>query len=94
MRFKSVSSVQSDTYRAGAEIGDALREIVPEAVLLFASIRYGQGFADRFDAPSRLDPASGAIAMFGSIEQGRSVRVCTASFRNETFAAWAFGGSG
>lgn len=30
MRFKSVSSILTDSYRAGSEIGDALREIVPE----------------------------------------------------------------
>lgn len=49
MRFKSVSSIRSDPYRAGTEIGDALREIVPEVVLLFASISYEQDFTDLFD---------------------------------------------
>ena len=49
MRFKSASSIQTDPYRAGAEIGDALREIVPEVILLFASISYEQDFTDLFD---------------------------------------------
>ncbi|MHB8783527.1 MAG: FIST signal transduction protein [Desulfobacteria bacterium] len=49
MRFKSVSSTLPDSYRAGAEIGDALREIVPEVILLFASISYEQNFSDLFD---------------------------------------------
>jgi len=49
MRFESVSSVHADSYRAGSEIGGALREIVPEVILLFASISYEQDFADLFD---------------------------------------------
>jgi hypothetical protein len=49
MRFKSVSSIHADPYRAGAEIGDALREIVPEVILLFASISYELDFTDLFD---------------------------------------------
>lgn len=49
MRFKSASTIHTDPYRAGAEIGDALREIVPEVILLFASISYEQDFTDLFD---------------------------------------------
>jgi len=49
MRFKSASTIRTDPYRAGAEIGDALREIVPEVILLFASISYEQAFTDLFD---------------------------------------------
>jgi hypothetical protein len=49
MRFQSVNSVHADPYRAGAEIGEALRSIVPEVVLLFASISYERSFADLFD---------------------------------------------
>ena len=49
MRFKSVSTIHSDPYRAGAEIGEALREIVPEVILLFASISYEQDFTDLFE---------------------------------------------
>ena len=49
MRFKSASTIRTDPYRAGGEIGDALREIVPEVVLLFASISYEQAFTDLFD---------------------------------------------
>lgn len=48
MRVKSTSSVQGDAYRAGAEIGDALRDIEPEVVLLFASMSYSQEFSDLF----------------------------------------------
>jgi len=50
MRFKSVSSVQADSCRAGAEIGAALQAIAPEELLLFALIRYERDFADRSDA--------------------------------------------
>src|SRR5512140_2741466 len=49
MRFKSVSSILTDSYRAGAEIGGALRELVPEVILLFASISYEQNFSALFD---------------------------------------------
>lgn len=49
MRFKSVSSIHADPYRTGTEIGDALREMVPEVILLFASISYEQDFTDLFD---------------------------------------------
>jgi len=49
MRFKSVSTIHADSYRAGAEIGDALREMVPEVILLFASISYEHDFTDLFD---------------------------------------------
>lgn len=49
MRFESVHSVQADPYRAGAEIGEALRSIAPEVILLFASISYERSFADLFE---------------------------------------------
>ena len=49
MRFKSVCTIHTDPYRAGAEIGEALREVAPEVILLFASISYEQDFTDLFD---------------------------------------------
>lgn len=45
MRFKSASSVNTDAYRAGAEIGSTLRELAPEVILLFASITYEEDFS-------------------------------------------------
>jgi hypothetical protein len=49
MRFQSVNSVHADPHRAGAEIGEAVRTIVPEVILLFASISYERSFADLFN---------------------------------------------
>lgn len=49
MRCKSTSSINTDGYRAGSELGEALREMEPEVVLVFASITYDEQFADVFD---------------------------------------------
>lgn len=46
MRYKSVATTTIDAYRAGLELGSALREITPEVVLLFASISYDEDFTD------------------------------------------------
>jgi hypothetical protein len=49
LRFKSVSSIHADPYRAGAEIGESLRPLAPEVILVFASISYEHDFSDLFD---------------------------------------------
>ena len=49
MRCKSVSTVNTDAYRAGNEIGASLREISPEVIFLFASISYEPDFPDFFN---------------------------------------------
>jgi hypothetical protein len=48
MRCKSTSSINTDGYRAGSEIGESLRELSPEVVLIFSSITYEAQFADVF----------------------------------------------
>ena len=48
MRYQSFSSVNTDGFRAGSEIGDALQAIAPEVVLLFASVTYQDQFTDLF----------------------------------------------
>ncbi|HEX9078677.1 MAG TPA: FIST N-terminal domain-containing protein [Desulfuromonadaceae bacterium] len=48
MRFRSVGTANSDSYRAGCEIGEALRDLSPEVILLFASISFEDDFADLF----------------------------------------------
>lgn len=45
MLFKSVSSINTDAYRAGAEIGKSLHELAPEVILLFTSITYEDEFS-------------------------------------------------
>ncbi len=46
MIYKSASSSLIDAYRAGYTIGDLLKEIAPEAILLFASITIENDYAD------------------------------------------------
>ena len=41
MRALSAQTSQSDPYRAGLELGEALAECAPEVVFLFSSIHYG-----------------------------------------------------
>ncbi len=44
MRAISCSSIQTDAYRAGFEVGEGLRALQPEVVLLFSSIHYEHDF--------------------------------------------------
>lgn len=46
MIYKSAASTLTDTYRAGNEIGEALKEISPELVLLFTSITFENNYSD------------------------------------------------
>lgn len=49
MKCKSVSSINADGYRAGCEVGEALCDMEPEVVLIFASIAYRDQFPDLFN---------------------------------------------
>lgn len=49
MNYKSVSTTLTDPYRAGCEIGDALKDTLPEVILLFASITFEDGFGVFFE---------------------------------------------
>ena len=69
MRCKSTSSINTDGYRAGSEIGEALREIAPEVVLVFASINYDEQFRDVF-AGLRDGLDSPATLIFGGTSDG------------------------
>ena len=69
MRCKSTSSINTDGYRAGSELGEALREIAPEVVLVFASITYDGQFPDVFEGlRDGLD--STATLIFGGTSDG------------------------
>ncbi|MDQ1354019.1 MAG: hypothetical protein QG657_4328 [Acidobacteriota bacterium] len=48
VKSKSFSTTTVDPYEAGIEIGEALREIQPEVILLFTSIHYD--FSELFEA--------------------------------------------
>lgn len=48
MRYGSVSTLNPDAYRAGLQIGEGLRELAPEVILLFASISYDPDFSEFF----------------------------------------------
>jgi hypothetical protein len=67
--YRSVSSVATDAYRAGHEIGISLQEISPEIILLLTSISYEQDFGDLFDG---LYDALGTseILVFGGTGDG------------------------
>lgn len=60
MRAQSAQTHQSDPYRAGLELGEALAECAPEVVFLFSSIHYGldadlaEGVSDALDNPLLL----------------------------------------
>ncbi len=45
MRAKSANSVELDAYVAGVQLGEQLKEIEPEFVIVFSSIHYD--FADQ-----------------------------------------------
>ncbi len=48
MVYKSASTSLTDAYRAGSEIGEALKDSLPEVILLFASISFESDYADFF----------------------------------------------
>jgi hypothetical protein len=48
MIYKSASTSLADAYRAGSEIGEALKDTSPEVVLLFTSITFASDFEDFF----------------------------------------------
>jgi len=48
MRCISGRTSVLDPYRAGLELGETLREIEPQAVILFPSVHYSEGFEDLF----------------------------------------------
>jgi hypothetical protein len=68
MRCKSLSTVSPDGYRAGSELGEGLRELAPEVVLLFASITYADQFPDVFDG--LFDALGYKPIVFGSTSDG------------------------
>ncbi|MGB8169068.1 MAG: FIST N-terminal domain-containing protein [Chthoniobacteraceae bacterium] len=69
MRCKSTSSINTDGYRAGSEIGEALGELEPEVILIFASITYDGQFGDVFDG-LRDALGSGKALLFGGTSDG------------------------
>ena len=60
MRASSAFTCQSDPYRAGLELGEALATVAPEVVFLFSSVGYGknadlvEGLNDALDNPSLI----------------------------------------
>jgi len=48
MKCMSASTSILDAYRAGLELGESLRAIAPEAVVLFPSVHYSEEFEDLF----------------------------------------------
>ncbi|MEA3207272.1 MAG: hypothetical protein QOE70_329 [Chthoniobacter sp.] len=95
MRCKSTSSVSTDGYRAGSEIGEALREFSPEAILLFASINYEGQFPDLFagigDALDLPETVIFGGTSDGIYETGRVAHrgVCALALNSDGAARWS-----
>jgi hypothetical protein len=68
MKCKSLSTVNPDGYRAGSELGEGLRDLAPEVVLLFASITYADQFSDVFDG--LFDGLGARPIVFGGTSDG------------------------
>jgi len=49
MIYSSVSTTQTNAYRAGSELGEGLKAMSPEVILLFASITLENNYSDFFD---------------------------------------------
>ncbi|MBI5576250.1 MAG: FIST C-terminal domain-containing protein [Deltaproteobacteria bacterium] len=69
MRYRSASSISTDAYLAGLEIGESLKEISPETVIFFASISYERNFAELFDG-MRDGLGSEDAVLFGGTGDG------------------------
>jgi hypothetical protein len=46
MKYRSSSTMVTDPYRAGAELGEKLADLFPETVLVFCTIHYFESIAD------------------------------------------------
>ena len=69
MKYRSCSSLNTDTYRAGFEVGDNLKSLHPEVIILFLSINYSESFPDLYDGLK--DGLEGAIPLiFGCTGDG------------------------
>lgn len=79
MQCKSASSVNTDAYRAGAEIGRSLREIAPEVIIFFSSITYDEDFTIFFEGLFDELGSSGPI-IFGGTGDGIYETDCTADY--------------
>ena len=69
MRAASASSTQTDAYRAGCEVGEGLRSLSPEVVLLFTSIHYEHDFPGLFEG-MQDGLGSGTALLFGGTGDG------------------------
>jgi hypothetical protein len=69
MIYKSASTSLTDAYRAGSEIGEALKGSAPEVILLFASITFESSFDDFF-AGLYDGLETSAVTVFGGSGDG------------------------
>ena len=94
MIYKSASSSLPNAYRAGSEIGESLRAINPEAILLFTSITfdrdYGDFFSGLYDALGTSD-----VTVFGGTGDGiyeteltAHYGVCALGFASQGTVRW------
>jgi hypothetical protein len=66
MRCQSVSTTNTDSYRAGCEIAEALVGFTPEVILLFSSTSYVAGYSDLIDGIQDTLQVEGLIVFGGT----------------------------
>lgn len=101
MRSRSFSTQTADAYRAGSEIGEAVADLAPEALFLFASVHYLPHAEDLFaglrdalgDAPTLIAGCSGdgVLERQGGMDQGVAALALTTSGAVQWRAALASG---
>ena len=69
MKYQSFSTVAINSYRAGFEIGDALKPLQPEVILLFLSFNHAESYGDLYEG---IRDALGAVIplVFGCTGDG------------------------
>ncbi|MEM7113292.1 MAG: FIST N-terminal domain-containing protein [Chloroflexota bacterium] len=94
MKSKSISSLNTNPYEAGLELGEALHSIQPEAILLFASIHYAD-FSELFDGlydgleTRDVTIIGGAGAGIYETSQVGDVGVCALGFNSNGTVTWS-----
>lgn len=95
MIYKSARTSLTDAYRAGSEIGEALKDIAPEVILIFASItfdsEYPAFFEGLYDGLERRDLIVFGGTGDGIYETGTTLHygVCALGFASGGRTKWS-----
>jgi hypothetical protein len=93
MKSKSVSTTNIDPYEAGVEIGEYLKPLNPEAIIMFASVHYAdfsELFAGLYDGLETESPIiiGGTGDGFYEASQVENVGVCALGFNSNGKIKW------